>query len=549
MASLTPLISPHLPGNAHNFHVHPGYTMPGAYLSPLSSPAIVPQLSAGQYLGWTPTTTADSSLAGSPIDLTIEPDNTTAVLSDERPHKARRTTASTKTSASVTRTRKQNTTNQRRRGSLTTLIPIARATTGAQHSPIPGTTQSQVPHAQGQPSSKFNSPLSRPETLMGPPPRPGSVINTPTGPVLDHVPGQPPATPASLMRLRQQQQSDGTDLSPSLGQNSMSSPVTRALGASMEDLRLPEAASIPNDNSHNTPRIIMSEPINVTNTPSTVAMCRTPGFQAILPSPAVSINGSKTENKGGRGSKKRGNTNSSLVSPAILPKISPSLHPKPSNSGEYSHHPCIYKAPKAHTMIAKTLSTDTQVLLLASKSNYQNIIEGTTLPGVNYPAELSTNLTLKRTSHKLAEQGRRNRMNVGLQELQTLLPTSPAFPAQARREDGTLSDADAPTSTSPEEGHPGPGGAAKAATTDTGEACASSTAAKANSSAATAANQANSKAATVELAIDYIKHLTSTLADQEGENERLRAELRAMQENSCTAASVDEQGVGVEGKA
>lgn len=40
-------------------------------------------------------------------------------------------------------------------------------------------------------------------------------------------------------------------------------------------------------------------------------------------------------------------------------------------------------------------------LLLASKSNYQNILEGTHLPRVSYPTELSTNLTSKRTSTKL----------------------------------------------------------------------------------------------------------------------------------------------------
>ena len=69
-----------------------------------------------------------------------------------------------------------------------------------------------------------------------------------------------------------------------------------------------------------------------------------------------------------------------------------------------------------------SISDDTASLLLASKSNYQNILEGTHLPGINYPTELSTNLTSKRTSHKIAEQGRRNRINSALQEIATLLP-------------------------------------------------------------------------------------------------------------------------------
>lgn len=68
------------------------------------------------------------------------------------------------------------------------------------------------------------------------------------------------------------------------------------------------------------------------------------------------------------------------------------------------------------------MNAETSALLLASKSNYQNLIEGTHLPGVTYPEALSENLTSKRTSHKIAEQGRRNRINTALQEIASLLP-------------------------------------------------------------------------------------------------------------------------------
>lgn len=65
---------------------------------------------------------------------------------------------------------------------------------------------------------------------------------------------------------------------------------------------------------------------------------------------------------------------------------------------------------------------DTASRLLMAKSNYQNILEGNTVPGISYPTELSTNLTSKRTSHKIAEQGRRNRINSALQIMASLLP-------------------------------------------------------------------------------------------------------------------------------
>ncbi|KAJ4295837.1 hypothetical protein N0V88_004539 [Collariella sp. IMI 366227] len=73
--------------------------------------------------------------------------------------------------------------------------------------------------------------------------------------------------------------------------------------------------------------------------------------------------------------------------------------------------------------------------LLATKSNYQRILEGNTLPGVSYPSELSTNLTSKRTSHKIAEQGRRNRINSALQEIATLLPRSVMKESEGERKE------------------------------------------------------------------------------------------------------------------
>ena len=75
---------------------------------------------------------------------------------------------------------------------------------------------------------------------------------------------------------------------------------------------------------------------------------------------------------------------------------------------------------------AANLSENVHTLLLASKSNYQNILDGTGIPGVHYPEALSKNLNSKRTSHKIAEQGRRNRINTALQEMQSLLPTPPS---------------------------------------------------------------------------------------------------------------------------
>jgi hypothetical protein len=155
-----------------------------------------------------------------------------------------------------------------------------------------------------------------------------------------------------------------------------------------------------------------------------------------------------------RGSKKRGSVSSIPVSPALRPKISPSI--KPLLPGG----PDVEEA-ASH--------------LLATKSNYQRILEGNTLPGVSYPSELSTNLTSKRTSHKIAEQGRRNRINSALLEIATLLPRPP------KDSEGEGSD----TKKDKEKGGGGGGGG----------------------------SAPNSKASTVEMAIEYIKQLQQEVVE------------------------------------
>lgn len=213
---------------------------------------------------------------------------------------------------------------------------------------------------------------------------------------------------------------------------------------------------------------------------------KTPKFQPLPPaefleSPSVrqsprivtsngSSSGRKSSIASSRSSKKRPGS-SILASPALLPRISPSI--KPLLPGGVS------------------VSEDTASLLLASKSNYQNILEGTHLPGVSYPTELSTNLTSKRTSHKIAEQGRRNRINSALQEIATLLPKGPGL---AKDSGGEKSEG--------AEGEGGKGGAT------------------------TASQSANSKASTVEQAIDYIKSLKKAVDEANKRAEAAEEKLK-----------------------
>lgn len=282
--------------------------------------------------------------------------------------------------------------------------------------------------SQPQPrdSSSENNSIS-PEHLsdMAPPPLPSSnsVRKSPyltaqnshprVQQIISGTAAMSPATPASLMRIPRNKE---TMASPSLSVHAEQDDDQL-----MEDFVLPEAAnphaeppkaatlesnntaaaaSLPTPGSR-TPSFKPLNDRDITSSTSTTIKNPTPSPQIKPQPPTPSIR--KTPKLAARGSAPR--PPSVHASPALLPRISPSL--KPMTRGP-------------------SISDDTASLLLATKSNYQNILEGTHLPGVSYPTELSTNLTSKRTSHKIAEQGRRNRINSALQEIATLLPGSAA---------------------------------------------------------------------------------------------------------------------------
>lgn len=289
-----------------------------------------------------------------------------------------------------------------------------------------------------------------------------------------------PATPASLMRISSPQGE------PALkGHNNMDID-----DSGIDGFALPEAANSRPQLS----RLDTQSDGQITPTLSSTT-AKTPGFQP-LPSPAFArprtaasasqspqidaMNGSNGINGArkaapisSRSSKKR-SSSSVLASPALLPRISPSIKPLLPGGGK--------------------VSEDTASLLLASKSNYQNILEGTHLPGVSYPTELSTNLTSKRTSHKIAEQGRRNRINSALQEIATLLPRGPTKDSGGEKSGSGDGEGNEPTN--------GKG----------------------------TSQSANSKASTVEQAIEYIKQLKSDLAKKDAENQELKTRMTQLEQ-------------------
>ena len=139
-------------------------------------------------------------------------------------------------------------------------------------------------------------------------------------------------------------------------------------------------------------------------------------------------------------------------------------------------------------------------LYLASKSNYQHILDGTLPSGVSYPETLAENLSSKRTNHKLAEQGRRNRINNALKEIESLIPTEFIQLRQAKE--------------------------AAASGTKPGD-----------KEKEKPANQAISKASAVEMAIDYIKALKKTLEDTQSKLAVAEAKLAGVNLNDTPTNS------------
>lgn len=145
-------------------------------------------------------------------------------------------------------------------------------------------------------------------------------------------------------------------------------------------------------------------------------------------------------------------------------------------------------------------------IYLASKSNYQHILDGTLPSGVSYPETLAENLSSKRTNHKLAEQGRRNRINNALKEIEALIP--PEFVQAKQAKEAAL------TGIKPSDKE------------------------KANEKEKPA-NQAISKASAVEMAIDYIRALKLTL--EQTSNKLAAAEAKLATPSSSSGSTGDSE--------
>lgn len=472
--AFTPLVSPAVTPLDSNFNILPDYAMSGAYFSPLTSPAIHAQ-NSNDYSGLYPSSQGQSSVGHSPTEMHLDLPQPASHAAMQRKHSGGASKKAPSKPRPTSRAVRQSpiVKPQRRKPTITSISAevLSELVEPALQIPQPTSSHNSSQYGNSVGNSVDCSPENdsiSPETLteMAPPPIPAA-RSVKSSPFLSGQTAHPrvqqlisgntnplaPATPASLMKLARSKEGLA---SPSLDLNMDDDQL-------MEGFSLPDAAS-PNDmlqiDTQVTPTLeadqtpILSLPPAAISEPASTMPSPSPRLKAQKESSSAGMTPSsirKTPKLAAKGSKRHGSS-SVHASPALLPKISPSIKP----------------------MVQGSVSDDAASMLLATKSNYQNILEGTHLPGVSYPTELSTNLTSRRTIHKLAEQGRRNRINFALQEMASLLPVNKGKGAGSTGEDKDKED-----------GGGSGGGSSKGGAV------------------------AASKASTVEQAIEYIKHLKS----------------------------------------
>ena len=287
--------------------------------------------------------TAEGSVDESPGRERLEAEEEAEVQQAEgRPRKSRKKAAAasgTKSNGAGPRTRKNAASNASRKNSLSVHIPTrggrgdgsTRIQSGqAKIEPI---SQLSAAHSNKSTSSSI-SPRPPDEASMAPPPRPASTSSTPTQRLAQASDALAetanPATPASLMKARTPSRVlNGKTGAATAAPGSQPSACTSPGTSGLEFLSLPEPAAPDSNGSGNTisrgqrSNLVGKQPARGGSS-STQNEVPRPG--SAVQSPAEPIGMSKSESHEAR-SKKRNSSGSNLISPALRPKMSPSIKP------------------------------------------------------------------------------------------------------------------------------------------------------------------------------------------------------------------------------
>ena len=356
----TPLVSPAVTPLDTQFQ-YPEYPVPGEYFSPLTSPALEAQRHANQNSVYGAVRNSDTSDTTSPVDMNIDFSAPLASLNSAKLRKSRRKTTSTaKSSGRMVKQSPSMKPQSKRKQSLSSSIPPkeilgmiedAQRPKKAGNKVLASGNKLGLPYTQDSSEAGSISPEPLSEILMPPPatPRSCSSSRSPylnpkqagsqSAPLLAMI--DEPATPASLMKIRKQAGSGGSIQITSSTLNEHASVGNGEAQHDMEDSTLPEPADVatnprltPLDTSNEkfdqTPIMSVQKDVSTASSaPATItkAYFSSPSLSGLV-SPKSPLGAKRAEPKtSGRENKKRSSTSSVHVSPALRPKMSPSIKP------------------------------------------------------------------------------------------------------------------------------------------------------------------------------------------------------------------------------
>ena len=365
--NFTPLVSPAVTPLDTQLR-YPDYATSSESFSPLTSPALRAQNQAAHNSVYGAVRGSDASDPTSPVDLNVEYNAPTSGSTPGSLRKPRRKASCSSTqnpARAVRQSPAMKPQSRRKQPSSSTVIPskevagiIEQARKKQEAGPKSANAEAKRPLPSNQDSSGQDSvspePLS--EVLMPPPPatpRSNRSNSASRSPYLSAKQGGPPApaeqtdepaTPASLMRLRKQAEktNGGQRESSHLREEAMLAEAN--MEQIMEAIALPEPA--PRGRKKQILHSIDTAHANADRTTPVLSAAKTPcnghvsapvtATGSAFPSPRTSAmaspNDTTASKRGdpklkGRDAKKRSTTNSGIISPALRPKISPSIKP------------------------------------------------------------------------------------------------------------------------------------------------------------------------------------------------------------------------------
>ena len=318
-------------------------TVPGAYFSPLTSPALTAQNHSHGAAYSSQYGTSGSSAGASPNDVDMDMLDESAMAQQEQGRKLRSANkrSAPRSSATPARIRQSPIVKPgRRKATVASLIPPKEVSDLLdQAHGYPTSNGADMHRSRG--SSMADSISPEPLCEMGPPPKPGSVTQSPAMLAQrQHVSGQgvAPATPASLMRIHPSPTFSIPDALPTLDDLTLPEATLEKPPLSRLDTAVQNGEGTPRLSARKTPKLgALSTPSGPTahsGRPSPLQPSPMLSAVSTPTSPAFGAMNRKGDYTAGRGMKKRNSVSSNLVSPALRPKISPSIKPLLPEGGQ-----------------------------------------------------------------------------------------------------------------------------------------------------------------------------------------------------------------------